>query len=135
MQSAIAGIGIGTLWYLNTQWYAQYPQTSFHYFNDDYEWLQMDKGGHVFSAYFAATMSYHLYRSTGMSNAKATSASWFCAMAYQGIIEYLDGHSANWGFSKGDIKANALGATLFALQQYVWKEQRIQVKFGFYPKK
>jgi hypothetical protein len=135
LQSAIAGMGLGTLWYLNKEWYAQFPQTSFHYFNDDYEWLQMDKYGHVFSAYFASNLSYHLYRSTGMSNVKATTASWLCAMAYQGIIEYLDGHSQNWGFSKGDMKANLAGASFFAAQQYLWKEQRIQIKFGFYPKK
>jgi hypothetical protein len=133
-QSAIAGISLGTLLYLNNEWYVQYPKTKFHFFNDNYEWLQMDKCGHVFSAYFESNLTYQFYRSTGLSNAKATNASWICAVAYQGIIEFLDGHSQNWGFSKGDMVCNLFGASLFALQQHIWKEQRIQVKFGFFPK-
>ena len=134
VQSAIAGISLGTLLYLNNEWYTQFPKTTFHFFDDNYEWLQMDKCGHVFSAYFESNLTYRFYKSTGLTNAQATNASWLSSIAYQGIIEFLDAYSENWGFSKGDMGANFLGATIFAVQQHLWKEQRIQVKFGFYPK-
>jgi hypothetical protein len=36
---------------LNSLWYKDYPRSNFHFFNDSKEWMQMDKFGHVFSAY------------------------------------------------------------------------------------
>ena len=37
---------------LYNSWYKNYNQGSFHFFNDAGEWNQVDKAGHVFSAYF-----------------------------------------------------------------------------------
>lgn len=50
-------------------------------------------------------------------------------------IEYLDGRSAEWGWSWGDAGADLLGASLFSLQQLTWKEQKIQLKFSSFPKR
>src|SRR4051812_42271731 len=36
----------GSLIGLNELWYKNYPRSSFHFFNDNKEWLQMDKVGH-----------------------------------------------------------------------------------------
>ena len=36
---------------LNQLWYKDYPQSRFHTIDDAGEWLQMDKIGHVYSAY------------------------------------------------------------------------------------
>ena len=44
----IVGYG-GTLIGLNAIWYAKYPRSGFHFFNDNAEWLQMDKAG-IFTA-------------------------------------------------------------------------------------
>src|SRR5438874_2371911 len=46
----IAGYG-GTMAGLYSAWYSNYPQTRFHFFNDNAEWLQVDKVGHAYSAY------------------------------------------------------------------------------------
>lgn len=45
-------------------------------------------------------------------------------------IEYLDGRSAAWGWSWGDIAGNTIGTSLFAIQQLGWDEQRVQLKFS-----
>src|SRR5215218_9323810 len=36
---------------LYSAWYKDYPQSKFHTFNDIDEWKQIDKFGHVYSAY------------------------------------------------------------------------------------
>src|ERR1700742_236943 len=48
----VAGYG-GSLIILNNTWYKNYPRSSFHTFNDDGEWLQVDKFGHAWTAYNA----------------------------------------------------------------------------------
>src|SRR5688500_6943502 len=45
----VLGYG-GVMAGLYTAWYTDYPQTSFHTFNDWPEWKQVDKVGHVYSA-------------------------------------------------------------------------------------
>lgn len=47
-EAALASV---TLIGLNQIWYADYPQSNFHFINDNDEWLQMDKVGHFYSAY------------------------------------------------------------------------------------
>lgn len=53
-------------------------------------------------------------------------------LAYMSAIEVMDGYSTGWGFSWGDMGANALGSGLAVGQEALWKEQRIQLKFSFY---
>ena len=36
---------------LETYWYSDYPQSKFHFINDNADWQQMDKLGHVFFFY------------------------------------------------------------------------------------
>jgi hypothetical protein len=47
-------------------------------------------------------------------------------------IEVLDGHSAEWGFSWGDMIANTSGTALYVSQDLLWNEQRIVPKFSFH---
>ena len=44
----------------------------------------------------------------------------------------MDGYSAEWGASSGDILANAAGTGLYVSQELLWKEQRITPKFSFH---
>jgi hypothetical protein len=46
--------GHGALVGLNQLWYADYPRSDFHFINDNAEWLQMDKAGHIFLLSFRA---------------------------------------------------------------------------------
>jgi hypothetical protein len=45
----------------------------------------------------------------------------------------MDGFSAGWGFSPGDMIANTAGASLFISQQLLWHEQRIMLKYSYHP--
>ena len=138
-----AGTGVaaytGTLITLNGLWYNQYPRTSFHFFNDAKEWQQMDKAGHMFTAYFEADWLYHLARWTGMKESSSIWAGTLLAIGLQGTIETLDGFSSEWGFSLYDFGSNLAGSGLWASQQALWHEQRIQMKvsstYKSYPEK
>ena len=118
---------------LNKAWYSEYERTRFHFFDDNPEWNQVDKAGHVWSTYHVSRLSAGLWKWTGMNNTSAAVAGGLSGMVYQSIIELQDAYSAAWGFSWGDVGANVVGAGLFVLQDIKWKEQKIQVKMGYHP--
>ncbi len=122
----------GTLVVLNQAWYAGYPRSSFHFFNDNSEWLQMDKVGHVWSAYHQSRLSFATWQWAGVSRRKQLLLGGMSGVVFQGVIETLDGFSSQWGWSWGDFSANVLGSGLFVSQQLLWNEQRIGIKWGFY---
>ncbi len=119
---------------LNQAWYANYPRSSFHFFNDDAEWLQMDKAGHAWSAYQIARSSFQVWKWAGVSDKKATLYAGLSGPGFLTVIEILDGFSSQWGFSPGDMSANVFGGGLFVGQQLLWGEQRINYKFSFHRK-
>jgi hypothetical protein len=118
----------GTLLTLNNLWYTKYPRTSFHLFDDSREWQQMDKAGHMFTAYFEADWLYHIARWTGMREKSSIWAGALMATSLQATVETLDGFSSQWGFSLSDFGSNIAGGLLWASQQAGWKEQRIRMK-------
>lgn len=118
----------GTLITLNELWYKQYPRTSFHFFNDADEWLQMDKAGHMFTAYFEADWIYAITRWTGMKRKPSILTSAIVATGLQATVETLDGFSSKWGFSVHDFLSNVAGSSLWMSQQFAWDEQRIRMK-------
>lgn len=125
----------GTLTGLSVMWYANYPRSGFHFFNDDNEWLQVDKAGHMYSAYLISHSSSELWKWAGLSRKKRIWFGGLSGMAYQSIIEILDGFSAEYGFSPGDFTANTLGSAIFIAQELAWDEQRIKIKFSAHPKR
>ena len=118
--------GIG----LYTTWYSQFETSPFHFFDDSQEWLQMDKYGHVYTAYFQSEMCYKVANWTGMSKNRSILYGASCGFVLQAAVEVFDGYSDKWGFSVYDIAANTAGVGLFALQQMAWDEQRIRVKMS-----
>ncbi|RYY98850.1 MAG: DUF2279 domain-containing protein [Chitinophagaceae bacterium] len=125
-----AGIYGGMLVGLNSAWYRDYARSSFHTFNDAGEWLQMDKAGHAWAVYSMSHIGYGLWRWSGYSNKTATLLSAGSGLVFMLGVEYLDGRSAEWGWSWADVGADLFGAALFATQQLTWKEQRIRLKFS-----
>lgn len=123
----------GWLLMLNATWYKDYPRSKFHTFDDWGEWQHMDKVGHGWTVYTSSRISYGLWRWAGVSNKKAVLYSAPPALAYMLAVEYLDGRSAEWGWSWGDAGANAFGAAFFAAQQLAWDEQKVQFKFSSHP--
>ena len=127
----VAGYSLATYGFYNA-WYKNQPTTSFHFFNDNAEWLQVDKAGHVYGAYIGSRASMELWRWTGISRNKRIWLGGLSGLAFQTIIETFDGFGKDWGWSWGDVGANAFGSGLLMGQEFLWNEQRIDVKFSFH---
>ncbi len=126
-------IYVGTLAVLYQAWYKNYPRNGFHWFNDGGEWLQMDKIGHATTSAYLGKFGYEFYRYAGVSRKKAIWLGGSAGFFYLTIVEILDGFSAEWGASPGDIIANAAGTALFIGQQFGWDEQRLNLKWSYHP--
>ena len=114
-------------------WYADYPQTNFHFYNDNGEWLLMDKAGHFATSYIVGSFGYEILRDAGLDETRSIWYGGTLGLAFLTTVEVFDGFSEGWGFSWGDMAANTLGAGMFIGQQYLWHEQRITVKYSFHP--
>lgn len=118
---------------LYSAWYKQYAQEGFHTFNDWGEWNNMDKAGHVYTAYFQGVLCYKGAKWTGLSDDKSILVGAICGSLFQTTIEMMDAFSTQWGFSVADIGANFTGIGIYAAQQKYWKEQRILLKISSFP--
>lgn len=121
-----------TLLGLNQIWYADYPRSKFHFINDNSEWLQMDKVGHMYSAYHLGRFGAEMLNWSGADQKKQLIYGAGLGFAFLTAVEVLDGYSSQWGASPGDIIANATGTGLYVSQELLWKEQRIIPKFSFH---
>ena len=120
---------------LNQLWYSNYPRSKFHFINDNGEWLQMDKMGHMSSSYYTGVTGIKAYEWAGFSRKKAI---WYGGMTgsfFLTIIEILDGTSERWGASSGDLIANTAGSFLAIGQALKWNDQKIQLKYSYSPTK
>jgi uncharacterized protein YfiM (DUF2279 family) len=118
-----------TLLMLKKQWYKK--KVPFHSFNDNAEWLQMDKVGHAATAYCMSRGGYELMRWSGVNERASILTGGLLALLFQTTLEVYDGHSEGWGFSKGDMFANVAGTALFMGQQYGAGQQVVTMKYGF----
>ena len=121
-----------TLVGLNQLWYADYPKSNFHLINDNDQWNQMDKAGHVFSSYHLGSLGANALKWSGCNRKSQLLYGATAGFAYLSVVEVFDGFSSEWGFSFGDIAANASGTALYVSQELLWKEQRIIPKFSFH---
>lgn len=130
--STTAGIGyVVSIIGLNKLWYNDYPQSDFHFFNDNSSWMQMDKLGHSLTTYQLGRYGYEALRWSGIDNKKSIWMGGGFGLLYMTSIEIMDGYSAEWGFSTGDMLANIGGTSLFMAQQAAWNEQRMSLKFSY----
>lgn len=125
-------LAAGTLVGLNQLWYKDYEKSSFHFKNDNDEWLQMDKAGHVFSSYHLGRFGAELLNWSGVSKKDQLIYGSTLGFAFLTVVEVFDGYSAEWGASWGDVAANAGGTALYVSQELLWNEQRITPKFSFH---
>lgn len=117
---------------LNQLWYVDYPQSKFHTLNDNDEWLQMDKMGHVFSSYQIGKIGANVLKWSGESETNQLMYGSTLGLAFLTTVEVFDGFSEEWGFSWGDMMANISGTGLYVGQELLWKEQRIILKYSFH---
>jgi hypothetical protein len=130
----IPAIGVaytGGMFGLYHAWYKNYDLGSFHFFNDNKEWLQMDKAGHLTTAYTLGRIGYESFLLAGHNENTALWLGGSLGSIFLTGIEVLDGFSTEWGFSVGDAMANIVGSSAFIFQQKYWNEQRISFKYSY----
>lgn len=117
---------------LSQLWYSDYPKSDFHFINDNSEWLQMDKAGHLFSSYHLGRFGSELLEWSGADKKSQLLYGSGLGFAFLSVVEVFDGYSSEWGASWGDVVANASGTALYVSQELLWEEQRITPKFSFH---
>ncbi|MDH5415023.1 MAG: YfiM family protein [Flavobacteriaceae bacterium] len=127
-----AAAATATLIGMNQLWYANYERSGFHTVNDNGEWLQMDKVGHVISSYYTGKIGMDVLAWAGESKKNQLIYGATLGFGFLSAVEILDGFSKEWGFSTGDIIANASGTGLLIGQELLWDEQRILLKYSFH---
>lgn len=130
LNGSLAGGYTGVVIALDRVWYAQFPRTTFHTFNDMGEWEDMDKAGHFFTSYMESKLSSQMYQWTGLDQRKSAIAGFAIGTIFQTTLETLDSFSEEWGWSWGDVAFNTGGSLVFLSQELVWKEQRIVLKLS-----
>lgn len=132
LTATMGGLYVGSMIGLNSLWYAGYPRSKFHFFNDNDEWLQMDKGGHAISSYYIGKYCIDMFKWTGLERKKAIWIGGSMGSVFNTTIEILDGFSAEWGASPGDLIANSTGSAIVIAQELVWDEQRIIFRYSYH---
>jgi len=126
-----ATLAATSLMALDQLWYSDYKRSSFQTVNDSGDWYGMDKLGHAFSTYQLGRYGYELLAWSGVKEKDRLLYGATLGFSYLLAIEIMDGYSSEWGFSWGDLAANALGTAIFVSQQLLWNEQRVSLKFSF----
>jgi hypothetical protein len=123
----------GGMYGLYQLWYADYPQSNFHFFNDNKQWLQMDKLGHSYTAYSMGEAGFKAAQFACFNKSQSIWLGGGVGLLFLSTVETFDGFSKEWGASYGDLIANTTGYLLFATQQQIWDEQRLRLKFSYFP--
>ncbi|MBI5538565.1 MAG: DUF2279 domain-containing protein [Bacteroidia bacterium] len=123
----------GTMLMLNELWYKNYSHSSFHFFNDSKEWLQMDKSGHAYSTYYLSSALISGFEWSGFRHNKSVVIGSGIAFIAMSGIEVFDGYSSKWGASLSDLSANFGGSVLYASQELLFKKQICRLKFSYHP--
>jgi len=131
-EASLAGL---TLIGLDQLWYSDFERSKFRTINDNSEWLQMDKLGHAMTSYYAGKVGADVLNWSGVSEKNQLIYGATLGFSFLTAVEVFDGFSKEWGFSWGDMIANASGTGLFVGQELLWKEQRITMKYSFHQTK
>jgi len=135
---SMVGLGTaygGTMLGLGVLWYAQQGLGGWRWFDDNHQWLQVDKMGHAYTAYQQSRAVAQLLSWCGVPTKQRIIWGSLTGFLMQTPIEIFDGMSPDYGASWGDIAANATGSGLCALNEALWPGQphRITMKWSFFP--
>ncbi len=117
--------------WLSSIWYTNY--TSFHFFDDLFEWEYLDKFGHFFASFQLGVFFYKFFGDTKNLN-PSLRKKWICFTGFILLlpIEILDGFSLNYGASPADLLANGLGSLFsygYVTYQFI---STLHPKFSFH---
>jgi uncharacterized protein YfiM (DUF2279 family) len=124
-------LSVGTLIALDQLWFSDHPRSGFHFKDDNNQWKQMDKIGHMMTSYYVGRTGMNVLNWAGVSKKNQLIYGATFGFTFLTAVEVLDGFSKKWGASWGDILANASGTGLLIGQEILWEEQRITLKYSF----
>lgn len=122
---------VGGISFLNYIWYNDKQRVPFNFYNDNKGWLQVDKLGHAITAYKESYVGYYGLRNAGVKKKKALLYGGPLGLILQTPIEIFDGMYEGWGFSWGDMIANASGSLLLIGQELVLNDQPLKLKMSY----
>lgn len=120
-----------SLYVLGQTWYKHRPIVPFHFYNDFDAYLNMDKLGHAFGASVYSQLGFGALRSAGYSRKTALYAGATMGLVLMTPIEIMDAIHQGYGFSWGDMVANATGSALVFGQEMALGEQVLKLKFSY----
>lgn len=130
---AEAVVYAGSMVGLHQLWFKDCPWVGLRTIDDNGDWLQMDKFGHAATAYHISLIGDESMRLAGLNSKQSALYGGAFSLLYMTTIEIMDGGHEGWGFSWGDMVADVSGMALYTVQQLVWDEQRISLKYSFHP--
>ena len=122
----------GSILILNHTWYNDRKRVPFHFYNDNSAYLQVDKFGHMFGSYVYSYIGYNALLRFGATREEALIFGSSLGFMLQLPVEIMDGLHEGYGFSWGDIAANAIGSALVAGQELLFGEQVVKYKFSYW---
>ncbi|TNE95627.1 MAG: DUF2279 domain-containing protein [Bacteroidetes bacterium] len=133
VSAGIGTIGVSSMTGLWNVWYKNSESGKWKFKDDLGSWLQMDKAGHVYTAYKLNQTVTDMYAWAGLSKTPSLLLGAGYSFAFQSTLEVFDGFSSDWGFSWSDFGANCTGIMLYTGQQLILEEERIIPKFSSHP--
>jgi len=124
-----------SIYVMNNTWYKDAEKVRFHFRNDNAGYLQVDKFGHMFGSYVYSYIGYHSFLKYGARRNTALLYGATLGFVMQFPIEIMDGIHEGYGFSWGDVTANAMGSALVFGQELLFREQIIKYKFSYWESK
>lgn len=123
---------VSSILVLNNTWYKNWKRVPFHFYNDNTGYLQVDKFGHMYGGYVYSYLGYHGLVRLGTTRKEALMFGSTLGFVLQFPIEIMDGIHEGYGFSWGDITANAMGSALVLGQELLFRRQLVKYKFSYW---
>ncbi len=136
--AAVGGVtlasGIAVHIYQRNAWWKD-QRRSFHFTNDSYYALGIDKVGHFYAGALFAHLFSAGFEAANIQSEQAAIYGSIASLAFETYVEIEDGFGPDWGFSPSDFAADVLGAG-FSLGQYYFPFlKNFLVKFSYFPSK
>ena len=122
---------VGSLFVLGNTWYKDRRVVPFHFYDDNAAYLQVDKLGHAFGSYVYSDLGHRYLRRSGHGRKQALLFGATLGLVLQTPVEIMDGIHEGYGFSAGDMLANAAGSAFVVSQELLFEEQVAKLKFSY----
>lgn len=114
-------------------WYEPYNTGKFHTFNDQKEWLGMDKTGHFITSWWISSFIKETAEMSGFDHRQSKWMGIIYPTVFMTSVELMDGFSDGWGFSTTDLAANFGGIAFSYWQSESTFLNKFNLKYSWNP--